>query len=101
VQITIEWLKVLGGDHGGSWAARIKGAPMSSGASTALLACRLIPHFTQSERPMRTSFIPYFGLEGLGSLELDDEEDDDVRMPCHPRSSMTYCFVGSHWSDFS
>ncbi|GJJ12478.1 hypothetical protein Clacol_006720 [Clathrus columnatus] len=58
VEITIEYLKVNGGDRGGSWAARIKGRPM----------------FT--DRPMRTSFIPYFGLEGLGSLELDNEEDE-------------------------
>ncbi|KIJ27409.1 glycoside hydrolase family 63 protein [Sphaerobolus stellatus SS14] len=58
VEITIEWLKVLGGDHGGSWAARIKGVPMDP------------------ERPTRTSFIPYFGLEGLGSLDLENEEDD-------------------------
>lgn len=28
VQITTEFLKVAGGDHGGSWAARIKGEPL-------------------------------------------------------------------------
>ena len=28
VQLTVEWLKVPGGHHGGSWAARIKGVPM-------------------------------------------------------------------------
>ncbi|KAF8510232.1 glycoside hydrolase [Hysterangium stoloniferum] len=58
-EITIEWLKVAGGDHGGSWAARIKGVPMDP------------------QRPMRTSFIPYFALEGIGSLELENEEDDN------------------------
>ena len=36
VEITIEWLKVLGGDHGGSWAARVKGVPMYSGARFAI-----------------------------------------------------------------
>lgn len=30
---------------------------------------------------MRTSFIPYFGLEGLGILELDNEEDENVLHP--------------------
>lgn len=28
VQITTEFIKVAGGDHGGSWAARIKGEPL-------------------------------------------------------------------------
>lgn len=31
VEITIEWLKVTGGNNGGSWAARIKGAPIYLG----------------------------------------------------------------------
>ena len=31
VEITIEWLKVAGGKHGGSWAARIKGIPIYPG----------------------------------------------------------------------
>ncbi|KAF8459900.1 glycoside hydrolase family 63 protein [Gautieria morchelliformis] len=59
VEITIEWLKVAGGENGGSWAARIKGIPM------------------YPDLPMRTSFIPYFGLEGLGSLELDNVEEEN------------------------
>lgn len=33
VQITTEWLKVPGGDNGGSWAARIKGRPLLPGTS--------------------------------------------------------------------
>jgi hypothetical protein len=28
-EIKIEWLKVPGGEHGGSWAARISGRPLS------------------------------------------------------------------------
>lgn len=32
VQLTVEWLKVPGGQHGGSWAARIKGVPMKLSA---------------------------------------------------------------------
>lgn len=29
VEITTEFLKVAGGDNGGSWAARIKGKPIN------------------------------------------------------------------------
>jgi mannosyl-oligosaccharide glucosidase len=32
VQLTVEWLKVPGGHHGGSWAARIKGEAMKPSA---------------------------------------------------------------------
>jgi mannosyl-oligosaccharide glucosidase len=28
VKLTTEFLKIAGGDHGGSWAARIKGEPI-------------------------------------------------------------------------
>lgn len=31
VKITTEFLKIPGGEHGGSWAARIKGEPMDAG----------------------------------------------------------------------
>ena len=31
IQITTEFLKVPGGDKGGSWAVRIRGEPMTSG----------------------------------------------------------------------
>lgn len=31
VKLTTEFLKVSGGDHGGSWAARIKGEPIDQG----------------------------------------------------------------------
>lgn len=33
VKLTTEFLKVAGGDHGGSWAARIKGEPIDQGIS--------------------------------------------------------------------
>jgi hypothetical protein len=33
VEITTEFLKVPGGNHGGSWAARIKGKPINPGRS--------------------------------------------------------------------
>ncbi|VDC05344.1 unnamed protein product [Peniophora sp. CBMAI 1063] len=53
VKVTTELLKVPGGRHGGSWAVRIKGEPLTE------------------TRPMRTSFIYYAGIEGMGGLELD------------------------------
>ena len=31
VKVTTEYLKVPGGEHGGSWAARVKGEPLVSG----------------------------------------------------------------------
>jgi len=59
VKITTEFLKVAGGDHGGSWAARIKGEPIDTNA------------------PSRPSLIFYFGLEGLGGLDMDTDEDEN------------------------
>lgn len=37
VQVTTEFLKVPGGDHGGSWAARIKGEPINDSMRTVTL----------------------------------------------------------------
>ncbi|KAG6879960.1 hypothetical protein C0992_008894 [Termitomyces sp. T32_za158] len=59
VKITTEFLKVPGGDHGGSWAARVKGEPMKHNI------------------PCRISTIFYFGLEGLGGLEMETDEDEN------------------------
>lgn len=48
------------------------------------------------ERRMRTSFIPYFGLEGLGALELDNEEDETVlRSPSPSASQLTSLVTGT------
>ncbi|KAG6865863.1 hypothetical protein C0991_010944 [Blastosporella zonata] len=59
VKITTEFLKVPGGDHGGSWAARIKGEPI------------------KPDLPSRISTIFYFGLEGLGGLEMESDENEN------------------------
>ncbi|KAF9066861.1 glycoside hydrolase [Rhodocollybia butyracea] len=59
VQITTEFLKVAGGDDGGNWAARIKGEPLDP----------LIPS--------RISTIFYLGLEGLGGLDMDTDEEEN------------------------
>ncbi|CDO76526.1 Glycoside Hydrolase Family 63 protein [Trametes cinnabarina] len=59
VVITTQFLKVPGGVHGGSWAARIKGEPMN-------------PAY-----PSRISPVFYVGLEGLGGIDMDTEEDEN------------------------
>ncbi|ESK85883.1 mannosyl-oligosaccharide glucosidase [Moniliophthora roreri MCA 2997] len=59
VELTTEFLKQPGGDHGGSWAARIKGKPLDPAL------------------PSRVSTIFYFGLEGLGGMDMETDEDED------------------------
>ncbi|KAK2460565.1 hypothetical protein APHAL10511_007035 [Amanita phalloides] len=59
VKLTTEFLKFPGGDHGGSWAARIKGEPMSI------------------DKPCRVSAVFYMGNDGLGGLDMETEEDDN------------------------
>ncbi|KZT11512.1 glycoside hydrolase family 63 protein [Laetiporus sulphureus 93-53] len=59
VIITTEFLKVPGGEHGGSWAARIKGEPMDHSL------------------PSRVSTIFYAGLEGIGGIDMETEEADN------------------------
>jgi len=38
LDLRIEWLKVPGGEFGGSWAVRVKGTPLDPGKAL-LLAC--------------------------------------------------------------
>ncbi|KAI0319816.1 glycoside hydrolase [Amylostereum chailletii] len=59
VKVTTELVKVPGGVNGGSWAARVKGEPLDP------------------KKPSRTSFIFYAGVDGLGGLEMETEEDDE------------------------
>ncbi|RDX48402.1 glycoside hydrolase family 63 protein [Lentinus brumalis] len=59
VKITTQFLKVPGGEYGGSWAARVKGEPLTPA------------------RPSRISPIFYFGLEGLGGVEMETEEQEN------------------------
>jgi hypothetical protein len=51
VKVTTELLMVDGGEHGGSWAARIKGEPINEGSNIlymsswhSLLSCQEYPH---------------------------------------------------------
>ncbi|KAK0197344.1 glycoside hydrolase [Armillaria mellea] len=59
VRLTTEFIKVRGGGNGGSWAARVKGEPIDPAAIS------------------RPSLIWYLGLEGLGGLDMDTDEEED------------------------
>ncbi|EGG02629.1 family 63 glycoside hydrolase [Melampsora larici-populina 98AG31] len=59
VRIESELLKVEGGAHGGSWGVRIRGERLNPAA------------------PAKISMINYFGLDGLGTFQLENEEDDE------------------------
>ncbi|KAG8941772.1 Processing alpha glucosidase I [Tulasnella sp. 424] len=59
LELTTEVLKFPGGEHGGSWATRIKGRPLNPA------------------KPMKVSVVSYQGIEGLGSLELDNAPDSN------------------------
>ncbi|EXJ93132.1 mannosyl-oligosaccharide glucosidase [Capronia epimyces CBS 606.96] len=59
IDLTIDFVKVSGGQHGGSWAARIKGTPREDAPSNLV-----------------TTLVFYAGLEGLGELGFTAEEPD-------------------------
>jgi len=59
VRITTEFLKIAGGDHGGNWAVRVKGVAINPDVHA-----RISPIF-------------YFGLEGLGGLEMETDENEN------------------------
>ncbi|EFQ97264.1 mannosyl-oligosaccharide glucosidase [Nannizzia gypsea CBS 118893] len=68
IDLTIDFVKVPGGTHGGSWGARIKGVPRPD---------------APPDQP--TTLIFYTALEGLGKLKLHNEPDElgyegDVRL---------------------
>ena len=80
VQVTTELLMVDGGEHGGSWAARIKGKPIMKGIIFHARPRPPRPHRCAFPgRPSRTSFIFYAGLEGMGGLDLETDENENVR----------------------
>jgi mannosyl-oligosaccharide glucosidase len=60
IDITTEFIKFPGGEHGGSWGARIKGTPREDASPN-----------------LKTTVIWYNTLEGLGSLEVDGIEKDE------------------------
>ena len=56
VKLTTEFLKVPGGDFGGSWAARIKGEPINPGARN---ASNCAYSADVHPKPSRHAFRPY------------------------------------------
>ncbi|KAG0341939.1 Processing alpha glucosidase I [Podila humilis] len=54
VELTTEFVKIPGGEHGGSWGARISGKPI------------------RKDEPMTISTIYYIGLDGDGSLKVEN-----------------------------
>lgn len=60
IDMTIDFVKVPGGVHGGSWAARVKGVPRESAPAN-----------------LYTTVVFYTSLEGLGSIEVDKGDDDE------------------------
>jgi mannosyl-oligosaccharide glucosidase len=58
LDLTIDFVKVPGGSHGGSWAARIKGEPRED-----------------APEGLMTTVIFYAGMEGLGALGFENEAD--------------------------
>ena len=77
MKITTEFLKVPGGDHGGSWAARVKGEPINPGELEQSALGRPLNSFQAALSRVSTVF--YFGLDGLGGLEMETDEDENVR----------------------
>ncbi|KAL4905315.1 hypothetical protein BDW74DRAFT_21357 [Aspergillus multicolor] len=59
LDLTIDFIKVPGGQHGGSWAARVKGVPRDDA----------LP-----DQP--TTVVFYASMDGLGSLGVATESDD-------------------------
>ena len=58
IDIQTEFAKVPGGAHGGSWGVRIRGVPREG-----------------APRDLKTTLVFTASLEGLGSLEVENERD--------------------------
>ena len=59
IDITTEFVKIPGGQHGGSWGARIRGTPRDN-----------------APEHLITTMIFYAAMEGFGNLQVSNEEDD-------------------------
>ncbi|KAB2581295.1 Glycoside hydrolase family 63 [Lasiodiplodia theobromae] len=60
IDITTEFVKVPGGEHGGSWGLRVKGNPRDDAPDN-----------------LKSTVVFYATLEGLGSLEVPTEAADE------------------------
>lgn len=59
IDLTTEFAKIPGGEHGGSWGVRIKGEPREDSPPRQL-----------------TTLVFYAAMEGFGSLSVENEPDD-------------------------
>lgn len=59
IDITTEFVKIPGGQHGGSWGVRIKGIPRED-----------------APPKLMSTVIFYAGMEGFGDLKVKNERDD-------------------------
>lgn len=59
IDITTEFVKIPGGQHGGSWGVRIRGTPRDN-----------------APEHLVTSMIFYAAMEGFGNLQVSNEEDE-------------------------
>lgn len=59
IDITTEFIKFPGGQHGGSWGVRIKGTPREDASAD-----------------LKTTVVWYNTLEGLGSLEAEGDDEE-------------------------
>ncbi|KAI9832540.1 MAG: hypothetical protein M1819_004330 [Sarea resinae] len=58
IDITTEWVKIPGGDHGGSWGLRVKGTPREDAPDD-----------------LRTTVVFYTSLEGIGTLKVTNPKN--------------------------
>lgn len=66
IDLTIDYVKVPGGQHGGSWAARIKGTPRDDAPANLV-----------------TSLIFYAGMEAFGELGFQDADEGEETVALH------------------
>lgn len=66
IDITTEFIKFPGGEHGGSWGARIRGTPREDASPN-----------------VRSTVVWYNTLEGLGSLEVDGADVEEPGFKGH------------------
>ena len=59
IDITTEFVKIPGGQHGGSWGVRVKGTPREDAPSR-----------------LMSTVLFYAGMEGFGSIGVQNERDD-------------------------
>ena len=61
IDLTTEFVKDPGGQHGGNWGVRIKGSPRDDASPD-----------------LKTTVVWYAALEGLGSLEIKSQDKDGL-----------------------